>query len=86
MISGQPTTSSWAAGWVINLVVAEWPSRGQLPTVLDGAHLRTHHLVTPPASITIDQGEDMGRPCKNRVDIPLAGGIHLTGTTVPIVP
>ncbi|MEA2467450.1 MAG: hypothetical protein QOJ57_1576 [Thermoleophilaceae bacterium] len=48
-----------------------------------GAYLRELGLVTPPATVTIIQGEDMGRPGRLTVDIPPGGGgISVTGMAV----
>lgn len=50
-----------------------------------GAYLRALGLVRPPASVTILQGEDMGRPGRLDVRIPEGeGGIEVTGAAVPI--
>lgn len=49
-----------------------------------GGYLRELGLISPPAQITIHQGDDMGRPGVLRVGIPQAGGIDVSGTAVPI--
>jgi PhzF family phenazine biosynthesis protein len=50
-----------------------------------GAYLRELGLVTPPAEVTILQGEDMGRPSRLEVAIPPGrAGIDVTGTAVEI--
>jgi PhzF family phenazine biosynthesis protein len=49
-----------------------------------GAYLRERALVVPPATITIHQGVDMGRPSLLVVDIGESGGIRVTGQAVPI--
>jgi len=65
--------------------VVEDPATGAAAAAF-GAHLRAQHLITPPASITIRQGEDMGRPSIIRVHVPAAGGIRVTGVAVAIEP
>ena len=40
--------------------------------------------VNPPATVTIDQGIELGRPSLLTVTIPVAGGISVAGTAVPI--
>lgn len=49
-----------------------------------GGYLRELGLISPPAQITIHQGDDMGRPGVLRVGIPQAGGIDVSGTAIPI--
>lgn len=49
-----------------------------------GAYLRELDLVTPPATFTILQGEDLGRPSRLTVDVPATGGISVTGNAVRI--
>ena len=50
-----------------------------------GAYLRELGLITPPATLTILQGEDMGRPSRLLVDVdPGRVEIDVTGTAVPI--
>ncbi|MEU8071117.1 PhzF family phenazine biosynthesis isomerase [Micromonospora sp. NPDC049151] len=53
-----------------------------------GGYLREMGLVEPPATVTVRQGEDMGRPSLLTVGIPVApgAGIAVTGTAVPIPP
>src|SRR4051794_28548348 len=58
--------------------VAEDPATGAAAAAL-GGYLRELGLVTPPASVTVVQGEDMGRPGRLEVDIPASGGIAVTG-------
>ena len=41
-------------------------------------------LVDPPATLTIHQGDDLGRPSLLRVDVPPEGGIRVSGTAVPL--
>ncbi|MGA3058728.1 MAG: PhzF family phenazine biosynthesis isomerase [Candidatus Limnocylindrales bacterium] len=50
-----------------------------------GAYLREHGLIVAPATITILQGEEIGRPSRLRVEIvPDQAGIRVSGTAVPI--
>ncbi|MEU0080487.1 PhzF family phenazine biosynthesis isomerase [Micromonospora tulbaghiae] len=53
-----------------------------------GGYLRELGLVQPPATVTVRQGEDMGRPSLLTVGIPTGPGtgIAVTGTAVPIPP
>lgn len=64
--------------------VVEDPATGAGAAAL-GAYLRDLRLVDPPATVTIHQGDDMGRPSRLRVSIePGTGGIRVSGTAVPI--
>jgi PhzF family phenazine biosynthesis protein len=63
--------------------VVEDPATGAAAAAL-GGYLREAKLITPPITITIRQGEAMGRPSRITVDIPVSGGIIVTGTAVPI--
>ena len=64
--------------------VVEDPATGAAAAAL-GAYLRELGLVEPPATITILQGEDMGRPSRLLVDLhPGRAEIDVTGTAVPI--
>lgn len=63
--------------------VVEDPATGAAAAAL-GGYLRAAELVTVPTTITIRQGEDMGRPSRLTVDIPTRGGIVVTGTAVAI--
>jgi PhzF family phenazine biosynthesis protein len=47
-----------------------------------GAYLRELGIVSPPARVTIIQGEDMGRRSRLEVQIPQAGGIDVSGQAV----
>ncbi|WP_116511953.1 PhzF family phenazine biosynthesis protein [Micromonospora sp. B006] len=51
-----------------------------------GGYLRELGLVRPSATVTVRQGEDMGRPSLLTVGIPAdpGAGIAVTGTAVPI--
>ncbi|MCF8052028.1 MAG: PhzF family phenazine biosynthesis protein [Desulfobacterales bacterium] len=61
--------------------VVEDPATGAAAAAL-GGYLRDAGFVKAPATILIRQGEAMGRPSRLRVDIPLKGGIVVTGTAV----
>jgi PhzF family phenazine biosynthesis protein len=61
--------------------VVEDPATGAAAAAL-GGYLRTAGLVHAPAQILIRQGEAMGRPSRLTVDIPVTGGIVVTGTAV----
>jgi PhzF family phenazine biosynthesis protein len=65
--------------------VVEDPATGAAAAAL-GGYLRAVGLVRPPATITIRQGEDLGRPGRLTVEIPAGeAGIAVTGAAVPIV-
>jgi PhzF family phenazine biosynthesis protein len=50
-----------------------------------GGYLRELGLVTPPATVTVHQGHDMGRPSLLTVAVPAgSGGIAVTGTAVAL--
>ncbi|MBC6448368.1 PhzF family phenazine biosynthesis protein [Actinokineospora xionganensis] len=49
-----------------------------------GGYLRELGLIEPPATLTVHQGEDMGRPGVITLGIPLNGGISVSGTAVPV--
>ena len=64
--------------------VVEDPATGAAAAAL-GAYLRELGLVTPPATVTILQGHDMGRPGRLLVDIHAdRPGIDVTGAAVRI--
>lgn len=65
--------------------VVEDPATGAAAAAF-GGYLRSLELVTPPARITIHQGEDMGRPSRLLVDVPPGNnsGIKVSGTATPI--
>lgn len=63
--------------------VIEDPATGAAAAAF-GAYLRELHLVTPPATIAVHQGVDMGRPSLLTVDIGAGGGIRVTGQAVAI--
>jgi len=63
--------------------VVEDPATGAAAAAF-GAYLRELELVATPATITIHQGVDMGRPSLLMVDIGTSGGIRVTGQAVPV--
>jgi PhzF family phenazine biosynthesis protein len=63
--------------------VVEDPATGAAAAAF-GGYLRELGLVDPPTSLTIHQGDDLGRPSIITVDIPVDGGIAVSGTAVPI--
>ena len=64
--------------------VVEDPATGAAAAAL-GAYLREQGFVTPPATITILQGHDIGRPGRLLVDIHAdRPGIDVTGAAVRI--
>jgi len=65
--------------------VVEDPATGAAAAAF-GGYLRELGLVEPPVSLTIRQGDDLGRPSVITVDIPVDGGIAVSGTAVEIPP
>jgi PhzF family phenazine biosynthesis protein len=63
--------------------VIEDPATGAAAAAL-GGYLREAGLISPPASITIHQGDAMGRPSRLMVEIPEKGGIIVTGTAIAL--
>jgi PhzF family phenazine biosynthesis protein len=65
--------------------VVEDPATGAAAAAF-GAYLRALGLVTPPARVTIRQGDDMGRPSLLHVDVDAdpAGGVRVSGRAVDI--
>ena len=64
--------------------VVEDPATGAAAAAL-GAYLRELGLVEPPATVTILQGEDMGRPGRLLVDLHAGRAeVDVTGTAVAI--
>ncbi|MGW3607415.1 MULTISPECIES: PhzF family phenazine biosynthesis protein [unclassified Micromonospora] len=51
-----------------------------------GGYLREMRLVAPPATVTVHQGQDMGRPSLLTIEIPAqpGTGIAVTGTAVAL--
>jgi PhzF family phenazine biosynthesis protein len=63
--------------------VVEDPATGAAAAAL-GGYLREANLIAVPATITIHQGDAMGRPSRLTVEIPARGGIIVSGAAVPI--
>ena len=63
--------------------VVEDPATGAAAAAL-GGYLRAAGLVNAPATLLIRQGETMGRPSRLTVEIPVAGGIVVSGTAVAL--
>jgi PhzF family phenazine biosynthesis protein len=65
--------------------VVEDPATGAAAAAL-GGYLRELRLVDPPATITVHQGDDMGRPGVLAVAIPAepGSGIRVSGTAVTL--
>jgi len=63
--------------------VVEDPATGAAAAAL-GGHLRLDGRVEPPATVEIHQGDDMGRPSRLTVHVPLTGGIDVSGEAVEI--
>jgi PhzF family phenazine biosynthesis protein len=65
--------------------VVEDPATGAAAAAF-GGYLRAAGLVAAPATIHLRQGEAMGRPSRLLVEIPVQGGIVVTGAAVRIGP
>ncbi|MDX1419116.1 MAG: PhzF family phenazine biosynthesis isomerase [Rubricoccaceae bacterium] len=65
--------------------VVEDPATGAAAAAL-GGYLRDAGLISAPATFAIRQGEAMGRPSRLVVEVPVAGGIVVAGTAVPMQP
>ena len=63
--------------------VVEDPATGAAAAAF-GGYLRTLQLVRVPSTLTIHQGDDMGRPSLLTVDVPAKGGIQVSGRAVAI--
>jgi PhzF family phenazine biosynthesis protein len=64
--------------------VYEDPATGAAAAAF-GAYLRELGRVTPPAQVTVRQGDDMGRPSRIIIDVPPGDGpITVTGSAVLI--
>jgi PhzF family phenazine biosynthesis protein len=64
--------------------VVEDPATGAAAAAL-GGYLRAAAMVKTPYSLTIYQGNAMGRPSTIRVEIPASGGIVVAGQAVKIL-
>ncbi|MFE9693291.1 PhzF family phenazine biosynthesis protein [Micromonospora sp. NPDC005806] len=65
--------------------VVEDPATGAAAAAL-GGYLRELGLVAPPATVTVHQGQDMGRPSLLTIEIPAQSGtgIAVTGAAVAL--
>jgi PhzF family phenazine biosynthesis protein len=65
--------------------VVEDPATGAAAAAL-GGYLREGGHVAPPATLTVVQGVDMGRPSLLTVDVPAepGSGIRVTGSAVAL--
>ncbi|WBU38207.1 PhzF family phenazine biosynthesis protein [Homoserinibacter sp. YIM 151385] len=63
--------------------IREDPATGSAAAAV-GAALRDAGLLALPARIRIRQGGHVGRPSELLVDVPVAGGIRVTGVAVPL--
>lgn len=63
--------------------VVEDPATGAAAGAF-GGYLRELRLVSTPSTITLHQGDDLGRPSVLTVQIPTSGGIGVAGTAVRI--
>ena len=63
--------------------IVEDPATGAAAAAL-GGYLRDADIISVPATFQIRQGEAMGRPSLITVDVPVSGGIKVTGSAVEI--
>lgn len=63
--------------------VVEDPATGAAAAAF-GAYVRELGLVPLPATLTLHQGEDMGRPSLLTVDVGVSGGIRVSGQAVAV--
>ena len=63
--------------------VVEDPATGAAAAAL-GGYLRDAGIIRAPARFEIRQGEAMGRPSLLFVDVPVSGGIVVSGTAAPL--
>ncbi|MGY4857814.1 PhzF family phenazine biosynthesis protein [Cryobacterium sp. AP23] len=63
--------------------MSEDPATGSAAASV-GGYLRELGLVAPPARVVIRQGRHVGRPSLLLVDVPVSGGIVVSGTAVEI--
>ncbi|MEM9664251.1 MAG: PhzF family phenazine biosynthesis protein [Bacteroidota bacterium] len=61
--------------------IVEDPATGAAAAAL-GGYLREAGLISPPTVLTIHQGEDMGRPSEITVEVPVVGGLVVSGAAV----
>lgn len=67
--------------------VVEDPATGAAAAAL-GGYLRQLQLVEPPVTLTLRQGDDLGRPSRLLVDVPPGDGepVRVTGAAVALGP
>ncbi len=63
--------------------VVEDPATGASAAAL-GGYLRAIKAIDVPATLLVRQGEAMGRPSRLTVEVPVSGGIVVTGTAIPL--
>ncbi|WP_354595508.1 PhzF family phenazine biosynthesis protein [Frigoribacterium sp. PvP054] len=63
--------------------ITEDPATGSAAASL-GGYLRALDLIAPPARVVVRQGRHVGRPSLLVVDVPVTGGITVTGTATPL--
>ncbi|MBF4600504.1 PhzF family phenazine biosynthesis protein [Frigoribacterium sp. VKM Ac-1396] len=63
--------------------ITEDPATGSAAASL-GGYLRALDLIAPPARVVVRQGRHVGRPSVLVVDVPVVGGITVTGTATPM--
>lgn len=63
--------------------ITEDPATGSAAASL-GGYLRALDLIAPPARVVVRQGRHVGRPSVLVVDVPVAGGVTVTGTATPM--
>lgn len=63
--------------------LTEDPATGSAAASL-GGYLRALGLIAPPARVVVRQGRHVGRPSLLVVDVPVVGGITVTGTATPL--
>lgn len=64
--------------------ITEDPATGSAAASL-GGYLRERGMLAPPARVQIHQGRHVNRPSLLTVDIPVSGGIVVSGTALPLV-
>jgi predicted PhzF superfamily epimerase YddE/YHI9 len=63
--------------------ITEDPATGSAAASL-GGYLRALDLIAPPARVVVRQGRHVDRPSVLVVDVPVVGGITVTGTATPM--
>lgn len=65
--------------------IVEDPATGSAAAAF-GGYLQAIHAVDPPARLVIHQGRHVHRPSVLAVEVPVAGGIVVSGTAVKLTP